>query len=114
MTKPNATDHHVFKYTLMKEKEMRLSFLNAFTERNDIIDAVLHPTDFGDRYPVVYECTTKGGDVFIAEVAISSDRPWTDNQKVQYKNDVYARHIMAKEKGLIGKNQQVYHFHFLT
>lgn len=108
-----ATDYDAFKYGLMKEKISRVSFLQAFTDRNDIVDVTLHPTDSGDHYPVVYECKTTKGDIFIAEVVFSKGAPWTQEQKDDYNRKLCLRHVKAQEQGLIDASTQIYHLHFV-
>jgi hypothetical protein len=108
-----ATDYNVFKHKLMKEKALCISFLHAFTDRNDIVDVTLHSTDSGDHYPVVYECKTTKGDTFIAEVVFSKGAPWTQEQKDDYNRKLCLRHINAQEQGLIDASTQIYHLHFV-
>ena len=98
-----ATLDTSFKY-MLEDKEVQLSFLRAFTDRDDIVDVKQYPISVPPLKPnkknggrraqrhMDFACRIEDGDIFIAEVQVAREEAW-DQRALYYAAGVFSQQL---------------------
>lgn len=98
-----ATYDTSFKY-MLEDPEIQLSFLRAFTNRNDIVEVKKHPISVPPLKPqkkngrrraqrhMDFACRIEDGDIFIAEVQVQREEDW-NRRALYYASGVFSQQL---------------------